>query len=154
MKIKWSIEKQQGNFRPVLEYKITLEEFEKDLAMHTVRVTSRIPKIPESIQRFCLPDTMEREADWKPKAFHVIYTPSFSRGELKNKLILPYQNDTEFAMVEDSFKLLRQAFETELQAARDSMSVFQRHEMCLTDETRQKMATDIAASKMLNLVGF
>ena len=48
MKINWKIEKQRGNFRPVLKYSISLEEHEKAIAMHAVNIESSIPLVSDS----------------------------------------------------------------------------------------------------------
>jgi len=153
MKIKWTIEKQQGNFRPILNYTLTLEAFEKELAVPSVRIVSKIPHIPESRQRFCLPNTHEREHGWIPNRYVSLSTPSFRNKDLQARVILPYVSDPQFAYVEESFKILREAFEIEMQAAKDSEALLLRKELCLTENTRQNMATDIAANKILQLVG-
>lgn len=152
MKITWTIEKPRGNFRPVLEYKITLEDFEKALAMPPVSIASEIPQIPDPRRKFCLPGTNERESGWVPTRFHQLSSPSFRRAQGGKRIILPYTLCGSFVQVENSFRRLRQAFEREMQAARDSGPVLMRRELCLTDDTRKEMATNIAAHRMLQLV--
>lgn len=153
MKIKWTIEKPQGNFRPILHYEFQLEGFEKKLAMPAVEVISTIPLIPDPRQRFCLPNTHERANDWRPTQYCTLSTPNFRQGTRQHRLILPYPKDTRFDYIEDSFKRLRTAFETEMQAAKNSEAIVLRQELCLTENTRQHLATDIAAHKILQLAG-
>ncbi len=153
MIIKWTIEKQLGNFRPVLSYEITLEGFEKKLAVATVEVTSAIAQVPESRNRFCLPNSNERVAGWQPAAFHRISTPGFRRGVTQKRILLPFVSANEFVEVEESFSLLRSAFEKEMQLTKNSKPVLIRKELRLTEETNRLMAKDIVAHKMLQLVG-
>ena len=47
MKIEWNIVKKRGNYRPVLHYTAVLNEFERGLCLHAVRVMSTIPKPPD-----------------------------------------------------------------------------------------------------------
>ncbi len=153
MNIKWTIEKKRGNFRAVLFYEINLEDFEKKLAVATVSIVSSIAHIPDPRHRFCLPDTNERVKGWLPARFHHLSTPGFRRGEIQKRIILPYVTDNKFVEVEASFNLLRSEFEKEMQAAKQSESVLIRKELRLTQETSKKMAGDIAAHRMLQLVG-
>ncbi len=152
MNIKWTIEKKRGNFRPVLQYEILLEGFEQKLAVATVTMTSQICQVPEPRNRFCLPDTNERVKGWLPSLFHRISTPGFRRGEIQKRIILPYANDSEFTEVEASFLRLRSEFENAMQAAKASEAVLSRKELRLTEATGKKMAGDIAAHRMLQLV--
>ncbi len=153
MNIKWTIEKKRGNFRAVLNYEICLEDFEKELAVPTVTIVSRIAQIPEPRNRFCLPDTNERVRGWLPARFHPMSTPGFRRGETQKSILLPYVSSSQFSEVEASFCLLRSEFEKEMQAAKESESVLIRNELRLTEKTSKKMAGDIVAHKMLKLVG-
>lgn len=153
MKIKWTIEKPRGNFRPVLEYEMILEDFEKELAMPSVSVSSDVPVIPDPRCHFCMPNSNEREPDWRPTRFHNFTSPDFRRGKANKRLILPYTCSSDFVEVESSFKRLRDAFEKEMQGAKDSESLLIRKELCLTEEARQNMATGIAAHRILQLVG-
>jgi len=153
MNIKWTIEKKRGNFRPILDYEILLESFEKELAVATVSITSQIAQIPEQRSRFCLPDTNERVTGWLPARFHLLSTPGFRRGEIQKRIILPYADNSKFAEIEASFIRLRSEFENQMQAAKDSKAVLSRKELRLTEATGKKMAGDIAAHRMLQLVG-
>ena len=66
MHIEWAINKDRGNLRPTLSYRVRLEEHEKALALPQVRVTSTIPRPEEHHTRYCYPGTMERAEGWKP----------------------------------------------------------------------------------------
>lgn len=151
MHIKWKIQKRSGHFRPVLAYQIALEDFEKDLALPAVKVDSDIAKIPNAHERFCLPDTNERDRTWQAEQYHKLASPDFHRAILQKQIILPYTCSQEFQEIETSFAKLRSAFEEALLAAYASSSFSIRKEMGLTSETRTQMATGIAASRMLNL---
>jgi len=153
MNIKWNIEKNKGNFRPVLNYEITLEKFEKKLALPQVSTTTKIPVILDSFDRYCLPDCNERHLEWRPGNFHRMYVPSFNQRSVLREIILPYTDNGDFSYVTDSFSGLRIAFERELLAARNSRPVSIRKELGMSSDTRKKMVGDIAAQRMLQVVG-
>lgn len=149
MKIKWTIEKQRGNFRPVLEYDIVLEDFEIELALPSVKIVSDIACIPDPKCKFCLPHSNEREAHWQADKYHNMYSPDCRKGKINKRIILPFTIINDFKLIENSFIRLREAFEKEMQAAKDSESILIRQHLSLSDDVRNNMAAGIAAHKLL-----
>ena len=88
MKIEWNIVKKRGNYRPVLHYTAVLNEFERGLCLHAVRVMSTIPKPPEASWTFCWPGQNER-GQWTPSVWYSLMTPSHKDGKLSDSLKLP-----------------------------------------------------------------
>ena len=70
MYIEWNITKERGNLRPVLQYRVRLEDHEKALALPGVSIESTIPKPDEEHMKYCYPGVMERADGWQAHAFH------------------------------------------------------------------------------------
>lgn len=153
MRIKWTINKKRGNFRPCLNYTITLETFEKDLAVNALTIKSLIPRIPNPTQAFCLPGTDERDASWTAGDYHHISVPYFKNGEVREFIRLPFRESGRYPEVEASFKLLRQAYEDVVQAAYSRSPICQQGEMDISGDTKKVIAARVAGSKLLNLYG-
>ncbi|PID41137.1 MAG: hypothetical protein CR981_04615, partial [Proteobacteria bacterium] len=149
MKIKWALNKKRGNFRPTLRYVITLEDFEKSLAMDAVSVRSTIPRINDSSRTWCLPGCDERHPDWKPTGFHRLSVPYFKTGISEDFIRLPFRESGEYPEIEYSFSLLRERYETVVAETYRWGPIREERELGLTEETREKIAATLTARKML-----
>lgn len=152
MNIEWTIIKKRGNFRPLLEYTVSLTEFECSLCLSGVRVESTIPKPPESSWSHCWPGQNER-GDWTPTQFHLLMTPSHKDGTTSARLKLPWREDNAYPEVEASFALLRTAFERALAHALDSAPMHVRGRLETSEPMRQAVAPALAAQRILRAVG-
>jgi len=149
MKINWTITKKRGNHRSSLNYHISLETFEKDLAVHAVCIQSLIPKIPNSHQSFCLPNENERHPKWMPALFHSISVPYFKNGEISEFIRLPFRSSGEYPEVKASFLMLQEQFEKIVQQAYGHAPVDIQDELDISPETKTRIAPGVAAQKML-----
>jgi len=147
MKIKWRIEKKQGYWRPVLTYSIELEQWEIDLAIPKVSIKSKIATPPD----FFSYATEEKNNNWKPKNYHTISTADWSvkKAEREIKLIWKPGKNPDYPEVEESFKMLREAYEKELIKAIESKGFIKDGELELTPQTKRKVAPYAAKQKMI-----
>ncbi len=149
MKINWKITKKRGNHRSSLNFHISLEPFEKELAIHAVCIQSLIPEISNSHQSFCLPHENERHPAWTPAAFHSISAPYFKNGEISGFIRLPFRSSGVYPEVKASFLLLRKKFEKIVQQAYGHAPVDTQDELDISQETRTLIAARVSAQKML-----
>ena len=154
MRIEWKIEKKRGNLRPELRYSVNLEDHEKALALPPVRITSTIPKPEEHHQDYCYPEQFERDGQSAPESnsFHVLESPSHKGHSWMQSLRLPWREDCEYPEVEESFLLLREAFEKELTAAYGSAPMDVTKELLSSSAARKNIAPGILAERFLNIV--
>ncbi len=153
MKINWQIKKKRGNFRPRLTYTITLESFEKELAIHAVRVESHIPMIPSSHLSYCLPGEHERSLSWKPDRYHVFQVPYFKIGYADGFIRLPFKDSGQYPEVVSSFKKLREAYEKKVRTVYAQPPLEQTGSLDISEETRSRIAPMVTASRLLSLFG-
>ncbi|PIE71311.1 MAG: hypothetical protein CSA22_03350 [Deltaproteobacteria bacterium] len=153
MKIEWEISKKQGNLRPRLHYRVTLDPFETKLGMAMVRVESGIPKPPDAWESVVYPDTRERSVDWIPTVFYELKTPSHKTGVHEDGMTLPFRENGEYPEVEAAFLDLRAAFEKELSKTCDCRGFQSKGALELTPEARRRIAPGIAAAQMLRAIG-
>jgi hypothetical protein len=153
MKINWKVEKKRGNFRPMLTYNISLEEHEAAIAMHAINIAGTIPRVPEGNRSWCSPCCDEREDGWQPESFHYISVPHFKNGSSSGCIRLPFRESREYPEVEESFKMLRTAYEEVVREVYSWKPVSEEGELNITSETKEQIAASIAAQKMLNLFG-
>ncbi|OBQ56852.1 hypothetical protein [Halodesulfovibrio spirochaetisodalis] len=151
MNIDWKIHKKRGNYRPVLTYTITLTEFEKSLAMPSVRITSTIPKPPETGWSHCWPDQHER-ADWTPSEYYQLMSPSHKAKDTLVTLKLPWRESNEYPEVEESLAALRDAFEEELVASMNSGAVNTQGSLKTSASAKGVIAPTFAAERILQSV--
>lgn len=151
MYIEWSITKERGYKRPVLNYLVSLEEHEKALAIPEVSVTSTIPKPDDAVQRFCYPDRLERVEGWKPTTFYELEAPSHRGSPYPHNLVLPWREDNEYPEVEASFAMLREALEAELARAAESQPMNVKGSMRASLPGKQALAPSVAAERLLSL---
>ncbi|NDV28529.1 hypothetical protein [Desulfovibrio sp. JC010] len=152
MIIEWNITKKRGNFRPLLTYTITLEDFEKELGLPQVVMQSSIPEPPESWSASCLPGKCERAG--KDCSTYRLYTPDHKKGEVEGKFTLPWRVDSDYPEVKKSFTRLRADFETVLKEAYDSHPVDINGRLELSEDTRSHIASGLVSQRFLEAVGF
>jgi hypothetical protein len=147
MLINWKLTKKRGNFRPVLEYSIKLEDFEKELAVDQVVLESLIPEPPGSCFFSCLPGEYERGNG--ECGVYRIYTPDHKKAFAEGKLVLPWREDGSFPEIEKSFLLLRENFEIKLKEAYDSLPIEETGSLELSAKTRNYLASGLISKKIL-----
>jgi hypothetical protein len=153
MKIEWKIEKKRGNYRPVLKYGITLEDFEVDLAVPQVVLEEALPCPPSAWRSFCYPGQDER-AD-TPTEWHRLVTPSHKQGTAHGELTLPWRGpEAGFDDVREAFERLRRDFEAVLVKTHDSSPLDIVENLELSEETRKHIAVGVASARFLSAVGF
>ena len=153
MQITWKINKKRGNHRPTLNYTITLEKFERDLAIHAVHVESRIPEIPSPHQSFCMPGINERARSWRPERFHRIQVPWFKNGSVTEFIRLPFRESGEYPEVEAAFKALREVYEGKVCEAYGQQPIEASGELDMTAGTRKEVSAGVTACRLLSLFG-
>ena len=151
MNIEWNINKQRGNFRPTLTYTITLTEFEKSLAMPAVRITSTIPKPPETGWMHCWPEQNER-GDWTPTEFYQLMTPSHKSKDIRESIKLPWRESNEYPEVEASLSALRDEFEATLVSSMNSSSLNLSGSIHTSATAKTTIAPTFAANRILQSV--
>jgi hypothetical protein len=149
--IEWKIEKKRGNYRPLLHYTVTLNEFECGLCLSAVRVQSVIPKPPEASWSYCWPGQNER-GEWAPSDWYLLMTPSHKDKSTGQTLKLPWRESNAYPEVEESFTALREAFERELSLAIDSAPLNLNGSMELSSLMRKSVAPAYAAQRILRAV--
>ncbi len=153
MQITWNIQKKRGNFRPCLNYSLILEPFEKKLAINAIQIETLIPQIPNPHQNYCMPGENERAPDWKPARFHFFSVPYFKTGEVHEFLRLPFRSSNEYPEVEESFTMLRDAYEALIRETYEQKPIDLTQELGLTSETRDSIVAGVTAQKLLGLYG-
>lgn len=153
MKINWQIKKKRGNFRPRLTYAITLESFEKELAIHAVQVESHIPMIPRSHLSYCLPGQHERSVSWKPHRYHVFQVPYFKDGHMDGFIRLPFKESGQYPEVVSSFKKLRKEYEKKVCNVYAHPPMDQTGSLDISEETRTRIASRVTANRLLSIFG-
>ncbi len=150
MKIEWKIIKERGNLRPTLSYSLSIEKFEKALALPPVIIQSTIPEPIESWRGYCYPNVDERLDTPLYKGVYRLELVSHKGGNWTQKLCLPWREDNFYPEVEESFKLLRAAFEEELQKANASLPMNESAYLQISDGASQEIAPSVLAEKFLN----
>jgi len=153
MEINWQIKKKRGNFRPRLTYTITLESFEKKLAIHAVQVESHIPMIPSSHLSYCLPGQHERILSWKPDRYHVFQVPYFKDGYIDGFIRLPFKDSGQYPEVVSSFKKLREEYEKKMRSVYAHPPLEQTGSLDISEDTRSRIASRVTANRLLSLFG-
>nr|WP_319493163.1 hypothetical protein [uncultured Desulfobacter sp.] len=153
MQITWQIKKKRGNFRPRLTYKITLESFEKELAIHAVQIESHIPMIPSSHLSYCLPGEHERSRLWTPDRYHVLQVPYFKDGFTNGFIRLPFKTSGQYPEVVSSFEKLREEYEKKVCSVYAHPPLEQTGRLDISDETRSRIASRVTADRLLSLFG-
>lgn len=151
MHIEWHITKERGNLRPVLSYRVRLEEHEKALALPSVSVLSTIPRPEEHHMKHCYPGTMERRAGWKADAFYTLEAPGHMGHSPLNTLTLPWRENNAYPEVEESFGMLRDALEEETRRACASAPMDVQGSVGATLAGKRRVAPDAAAVRFLRL---
>ncbi len=150
MRIDWKITKKRGNIRPILTYSVTLEECEKELAMPPLRVKSTIPEPPDSWQEYCYPGQLERSgAPADPARVYDLDIPSHKGRAWPSSLRLPWREDNVYPEVEESFRLLRDAFERQLEDAYASLPIREENSIGSSPESRRHIAPATLGARFL-----
>ncbi len=149
MKIEWKITKKRGNYRPVLCYYFVIEKFEKELAIPPILVQSTIPEPIDSWQGHCYPNEFERGNTPAYKGFYRLELTSHKGKLWKQELRLPWRANNNYPEVEESFQILRKAFEKELTCANTSAPMDESACMNISHLTAQDIAPSVLAQKFL-----
>ena len=155
LRITWKIEKKRGNLRPVLTYTVTLEDFERQLATPPLSITSLIPEPPESWQEHCWPGQHERagQDDAGERPCYQLSIPSHKGRHGSQSLRLPWREDNSYPEVEASFRLLREAFASELERAGASRPMHEENSLELGGTALRSVAPAILGQRFLEAVG-
>ena len=151
MKIKWKIKKKKGNFRPTLSYSIILEDYERELAVPSVNILSRIPEISDPGQNYCLPNCNERDPSWRPGGYHYISVPYFKTGMTSGFIRLPFRDSGKYPEVEQSFALLRKAYEAVVNDAYGRAPINLSEELDISVATKKNIAAKVISRKLQSL---
>ena len=151
MLIEWSITKKRGNLRPVLQYRVRLEDHEKELAIPEVQVASTIPCPEQPSQKHCYPGQMERAEGFVPERFHSLESPSHQGYPQLHTLVLPWREGNSYPEVEESFGLLRDAMEREIARASASAPMDEQGQVRTSSKTKAAVAPALAAARLLRL---
>ncbi len=142
MRITWKITKKRGNWRPVLQYKILLEEWERELNIQIPHITTNIPETPD------YGDRCSREADpaWTPKE-RIYLKPEYPTNHH-----LPWRPgpNPEYPEVEEAMAMLRDAVEAAIIQAHDSLALEITGALEMTPQAKKRVAAYVAARKMLS----
>ncbi len=149
MKIEWKITKKRGNLRPILSYYFVIEQFEKDLALPPILVQSTIPQPIDSWQVHCYPNEFERSKNPEYKGYYRLELVSHLGKLWKQEIRLPWRANNDYPEVEESFKLLRDAFEQELTCANTSAPMNESACMHISHKATQDIAPAVLAEKFL-----
>lgn len=150
MKLIWNIDKKRGNFRPVLTYRVELEDWERQLATPPLRMLSSIPEPPQSWQEHCYPGEGERAAVPATLGCYELEIPPHKGRFGSTSLRLPWREDNHYPEVEASFQALRQAFEAELGRTCASLPMRESGSLQLRPATLRAVAPGILAARLLN----
>ncbi len=150
MKIQWKIIKKLGNIRPTLSYSFVVEKFEKALALPPIIIESTIPEPLDSWQEHCYPNEHERAHDAKFKGYYSLQLVSHKGNMWAQTIRLPWREDNTYPEVEESFQLLRSAFERELASANASAPMDEDAFLQLSDTATKDIAPAVLAEKFLN----
>ncbi len=151
MRIEWTIRKRAGHLRPKLEYTLTLEDFEIELAVPMVRVASTIPKPPDAGQHYVWPGTKECGRE-KPEAVYELSSPSHVTGRRRETLMLPMRKGNDYPEIEQSFCKLREAYEQALLTAWANSAFETRGQLEMTPATKEQLAPVVAARRFLEVL--
>lgn len=149
MRLHWHIDKKRGNFRPVLTYRVELDDWERDLATPALRVPSTIPEPAQSWREYCYPGELER-GDTPPASCYLLEIPPHKGCFGSTSLRLPWREDNCYPEVKDSFEALRRAFEAELDRTRASEPMNECGSLRLSADALRAAAPQIMAARLLD----
>lgn len=151
MRIEWKIDKKRGNLRPTITYTVSQDEHEKVLALPPVRIASTIPKPEQHWEEHCYPGRFERAGRGDSGELHELETPSHRGRPWPQTLRLPWRENNSYPEVEESFLMLRDAFEEALRAANASLPMQEEHSLETTDAAKAAIAPGALAERFLSL---
>jgi hypothetical protein len=154
MIIEWTIKKERGNWRPLLEIKMKKEAWEK--ALRVASVETRTP-FPNSYNET---ETNRNYTDLAPKTwrkgksnFKKIVTPSPNSDELTQKRTLPQRLRNKYPDVKILILTLRRKYEKALKEAYDSAPFEISDSLDMSDECKKHVAPGIVKDRILKAVG-
>ncbi len=150
MKIEWNIIKKKGNYRPSLHYSFVVEDFERDLALPPIRIQSTIHEPMEVFEEHCYPNKYERAQTPEYKGFYDLEIVSHKGRLWPQEIRLSWREDNLYPEIEESFKMLRQAFEEELAKANNSKEINISSSLDITEQAHLEIAPSILAEKFLD----
>ncbi len=148
MEISWNIIKSRGNFRPVVKYKIILEENEARLGIPPLKVDSEIRKPLVSWERHCFPGKNERAGLYADENYIVI-TPGFKNPESTGEMIIPWKENNNYCEVENCFIKVRNRIEDEILSAKNSLPLNEKFNIGFSEEFKTKRAPSSAIDMFL-----
>jgi hypothetical protein len=137
MKIEWEIEKQRGNYRPTLKYRVILDKWERELNINKHHVKSTIPAPAPAHD---IPSNMVDEGEEKIS----LYMTSQS----SKTIYLPFRRNGEYPEVKESMEKLRDCVEKAIIQAHDSLALNITGSLEMTPATKKHVAAHVAAWKM------
>ena len=121
------------------------------MAVPVVRIKSTIPKPRESREHHIWPGTHEQGVH-APKECYLINTPSHKMKSQEELLMLPARPENTYPEVEESFRMLREAYEQALLTAYENSSFENQGRLEMTRATKERLAPAAAAQAFLSLV--
>jgi len=150
MRIEWKITKKRGNLRPVLTYSVTLDDYEKALALPPLRVKSSIPEPRDSWQDYCWPGQHERAEKPELGECYELEAPSHRGRSWPQTLRLPWRADNDYPEVEASFLEFRRALEALVAESYASQPVETAGSLDASIGARRHVAAGVLAERFLN----
>ena len=143
MKITWSITKKRGNWRPVLEYAVILDDWEKELQPQIPHVETNIPEPPEKYRK--KDRGTEANPEWEPEGYYML--DKTGRGAI----FLPWRPgaNPDYPEVQEAMSMLRDAVEAAIIEAHDSLALEVSGELEMSAQGKRHVAAYVAARKML-----
>eukprot|EP00767_Chilomastix_cuspidata_P000007 gnl/Chilomastix_cuspidata/10007.p2 GENE.gnl/Chilomastix_cuspidata/10007~~gnl/Chilomastix_cuspidata/10007.p2 ORF type:complete len:154 (-),score=10.29 gnl/Chilomastix_cuspidata/10007:47-508(-) len=152
MEINYEIEKQRGNFRPVVKYTITLGENEAILGIPPLKIDSGIKKPVNSWEKHCYPDKNERAGLFDKENYQIL-TPGFKNRESKGELRLGFNDSNDYKEVYDCFIKVRDIIEKEILKAKDFSAFNKSFKIGFSDDFKTERAPSSAKDMFLKAVG-
>ena len=123
--------------------------------MPPLSITSLIPEPPESWQEHCWPGQHERagQDDAGERPCYQLSIPSHKGRHGSQSLRLPWREDNSYPEVEASFRLLREAFASELERAGASRPMHEENSLELGGTALRSVAPAILGQRFLEAVG-
>lgn len=159
MKIEWTIKKKRGNFRPTLDVKFKLEDYETNMNILPVGIKTPFPReakaegknyfFTSSWKKRCPHDTDLKS--WKK--FHTICLDT-TQSESSCTYYLPWKPgaSSQYPEVAIVLKALQRKYEKALKEAYDSLPFEINESLDMSSDCKKYIAPGIVAKKMLKVV--
>ncbi|MCR4666429.1 MAG: hypothetical protein K5657_03945 [Desulfovibrio sp.] len=149
MQIQWKITKKRGYARPLLSFTIRLEDHEKALCLPTLRIPSTICEPLDSWQEHCWPGQFERANPPQIGSPYDIDIPSHQGRYGEQSFRLPWREDNQYPEIEESFALVREAFEAEVSRAYASQPMNEEGELSSSQAIQKHIAPAVVGERLL-----